>query len=147
VGTLNDPSFADDPSKAGDSRWVHRPARDVARYAQRHDPSTVPGRIHAGLRHMISLRQQTPALAGGRLAPFWTHNVSVLGYQRFGEANRVLVLGNFSEFDQHIAAHVLGAQPDQALDLISGQTLNLRGGLTLAAYQTLWLALPPVTPS
>jgi amylosucrase len=145
VGTLNDAGFVNDPGKAGDSRWVHRPARDAARYAQRNDPSTVPGRIHAGLRRMIALRQQTPALAGGRLAPFWTHNASVLGYQRFGEVSNVLVLCNFSEADQHIAAHVLGAQPDQARDLISGATLNLRGGLTLSAYQTLWLEIPPAT--
>ena len=33
VGTLNDPDYINDPGKAGDSRWVHRPARDAARYA------------------------------------------------------------------------------------------------------------------
>ena len=32
IGALNDSSYVNDPGKAGDSRWVHRPARDVARY-------------------------------------------------------------------------------------------------------------------
>ena len=36
VAQLNDYSYADDPATAGDSRWVHRPARPVERYAQRH---------------------------------------------------------------------------------------------------------------
>ena len=38
VAQLNDYSYIDDPATAGDSRWVHRPARPVERYAQRTDP-------------------------------------------------------------------------------------------------------------
>ncbi|MFM2057056.1 MAG: hypothetical protein RLY71_1441 [Pseudomonadota bacterium] len=142
VGTLNDPSYVNDPGKADDSRWVHRPARDAARYAQRHDPSTDAGRIHAGLRHLIALRRHLPPLAGGRLIPFLTHNPAVLGYQREGTQpgqGRVLVLGNFSEFVQHVGAEVLSAMPQQMVDLIGQTASDTRQGLTLAPYQMLWL--------
>ena len=45
VGTLNDFAYLNDPGKAGDSRWVHRPPRHAERYAQRHDPATDAGRV------------------------------------------------------------------------------------------------------
>ena len=57
VGTLDDHGYVNDPGKAGDSRWVHRPARDEQRYADRRDPSTDAGRLHAGMRHLIALRE------------------------------------------------------------------------------------------
>ncbi len=147
VGALNDPHWAADPAQAGDSRWVHRPRRDLARAAQRHDPSTAPGRIFAGLRHLINLRQHLPAFANGRLAAFWTKNAAVLGYQRqLWQDGRlqseVLVLGNFSELPQTVSAEVLAGMPAQAVDLISNLALDLRADVTLGAYQMLWLQCP-----
>ena len=43
IGTLNDYAYRDDPAKAHDSRWVHRPFADPARYARRNDPATIEG--------------------------------------------------------------------------------------------------------
>lgn len=139
VGTLNDPTYADDPAKAGDSRWVHRPARSPQLYAQRQDPQTAAGRIYAGLRRLIEVRQSCPALAGGELTGFRSGNPSVLGYSRAAGQRRVLVLANFSEFDQACPARVFSAQPDSAVDRISGRACRLGEGLTLAPYELLWL--------
>jgi len=143
IGALNDLHWADDPGHGGDSRWVHRPVRDLARSAQRDDPSTAPGRIYAGLRHLIALRQHLPSLAGGRLHAFWTRNRSVLGYLRSGEGQggggNILVLGNFSEHPQAIDAAVLLGMPAAAVDLIGQTAFNLRTGFTLAPYQMVWL--------
>ncbi|MEY8878439.1 MAG: alpha-amylase family glycosyl hydrolase [Leptothrix sp. (in: b-proteobacteria)] len=143
VGALNDPHWADDPAQAGDSRWVHRPKRDLARWAERDDPSTDAGRLYAGLRHRIALRQHLASFAGGRLTPFWTHNAAVLGYMRSGEGQQgggdILVLGNFSEQPQSVAAPVLASLPAQAVDLIGQTAFELRAGITLAPYQMLWL--------
>jgi amylosucrase len=139
VGTLNDDSYLSNPDQAADSRWVHRPARDAARYAQRHDPQTIPGRIYQGLRRMIGARKATAEFAGGRLLGFRAGSRSVLGYMRGTPANHVLVLANFSETRQRIPPHILSAQPDAAADLIGGASHRLRGGLTLEPYQVLWL--------
>jgi amylosucrase len=143
VGTPNDPGYADDPAKAGDSRWVHRPARSSQLYAQREDPQTAAGRIHAGLRRLIEARQCNPAFAGGALTGFRSGNASVLGYSRAAGPRRVLVLANFSEFDQPCPARVFAAQPEVAVDLIGGSPRPLRQGLTLAPYELLWLDVGP----
>jgi amylosucrase len=142
VGTLDDHGYINDPGKASDSRWVHRPARDERRYAERRDPSTDAGRLHAGMRHLISLRRHLPALAGGHLVPFFTKNPSVLGYLRDGAHSGpggVLVLGNFSEFPQTIAAEVMSAMPAKLVDLIGQSAFDARSAVTLAPYQMVWL--------
>jgi amylosucrase len=142
VGALNDLRYVDDPGQASDSRWVHRPVRDAQRYAERDDPSTDAGRIHAGLRHLIALRRHLPALAGGHLTPFWTKNPAVLGYLREGRhpgQGRVLVLGNFSEFVQSVAAEVLSGLSAHWVDLIGQSAFDARTSITLAPYQLLWL--------
>ncbi|HEX7959215.1 MAG TPA: hypothetical protein VF493_04825, partial [Terriglobales bacterium] len=44
VGTLNDYSFAQDPRKVGDNRWVHRSKTDwVWQERERHDPDSSHG--------------------------------------------------------------------------------------------------------
>ena len=141
VATLNDPSYQQDAHKAVDSRWLHRPARDPVRYAQRHDPSTLAGRMFTGLTHLVGLRKHLPALAGGALVPFNTHNPAVLAYQRGQGTGGVLVLANFSEHTQPVAASVLQALPVTVVDAVSGGGFNLRTGLILQPYQQLWLLL------
>jgi amylosucrase len=139
VGTLNDADYLDDPDRAADSRWVHRPARESMRYAERRDPATIPGRIFQGLSQMIEARRATPAFAGGSLVGFRAGAPSVLGYTRALGTGRVLVLANFSEERRRIEPHVLSAQPAEAHDLITGHLHTLRDGLELGPYQMLWL--------
>ncbi|MDE2349358.1 MAG: alpha-amylase family protein [Gammaproteobacteria bacterium] len=143
VGTLNDHGYLRNPDQAGDSRWVHRPAYDAARYAQRLDPATIPGRLYQGMRRMIEARRANPVFAGGRLQGFRAGTRSVLGYTRGTPGNHVLVLASFSEMKQRIPPHILSAQPDSARDLIAGGNHRLREGLTLEPYQVLWLDCRP----
>lgn len=143
VGTRNDDAYLNDPGKSGDSRWVHRPPRAAALYEQRHDPSSVAGQIHAGLRKMIACRSACASFAAGQLTGFRAGNASILGYQRGGPEARVLVLANFSEHEQHSPAAVFSAMPAQALDLLTGRVRALHGGITLAPYEVLWLACEP----
>lgn len=142
VGTLNDTAWRDDPAKAGDSRWVHRPKRDAQRYAQRHDAATVPGRLYAGLKRLIDLRRATPALGGTALTGFGTGNPHVLGYLRGHGTGRLLVLANYSDHPQAVSDAVLAAGPARATELINGQALAPRQGLTLPPYGLLWLPYP-----
>ena len=141
VGTLNDLSYQDDVAKADDSRWVHRSERVKSLHADRHDQTNVAGQIYAGLRHMITQRSACAAFAGGHLTGFRTGNASVLGYQRGTDDCKVLVLANFSEFEQHCSPEIFSAMPDEAMDLLGNSlvTLPLRRGLTLTAYQVVWL--------
>ena len=139
VGSINDHRYLSDPAKAADSRWVHRPPRDAAAYQQRHDASSVAGRIFQGLRRMIAVRSGDPVFAGGQLTGFRAGSRSVLGYMRGPHGAHVLVLANFSESPQRVPPHILSAQPEQVQELISGQPFKLRQGVPLAPYQVVWL--------
>ena len=141
VGTLNDPNYVDDVAKADDSRWVHRSKRVKLLYDSRHDQSTVAGQIYTGLQQMIVQRSACEAFAGGHLTGFRTGNASVLGYQRGTDGCKVLVLANFSEFEQHCSPEIFSAMPSDVNDLLGNSlvTLPLRQGLTLMAYQVVWL--------
>ncbi|MFM8321414.1 MAG: alpha-amylase family glycosyl hydrolase [Chloroflexota bacterium] len=106
-GTLNDYAFRDDPAKAGDSRWVHRPFTDWSRFPRRLDPAAIEGRVYLGLQRLIQARRSTPAFGAGPTQVIETGLPAVLGYVRQGEGQRVLVFANFSEQPQLVPANLL----------------------------------------
>jgi amylosucrase len=143
VGTLNDYSYRSDPAKAKDSRWVHRPFTDwEGRMARRNDPQTVEGRIFGELRRLIALRKEHAALADGEMDVIPTNNDHVFGYVRRFQGQRVLVLANFAEEEQIIAANEIRLQGlgYAFTDLVSGRTITVAEDLRLEPYQFVWLA-------
>jgi glycosidase len=107
IGTLNDYRFRNDPNKAHDSRWVHRPFADAARYARRNTPATVEGQIYQGLQRLIALRKSQAIFSGNEMDVIDTGNAHVLGYTRRHGLERALVFANFSEQAQTIPANLL----------------------------------------
>lgn len=136
VGTLNDYSYLDDPDKARDSRWIHRPAADAQRYARRSDPSTVEGRVYQGLCALIAMRKDHAALAGGTLQVLPTGSQHVLAFARSHAGRRVLVLANFSEQEQVVAAGLLQG-PGRAA---GRRVVRLHGSSPVDLAQNLHLA-------
>ena len=94
MGTLNDYGYRDDPAKAGDSRWVHRPFADWEKIARRNEPDTLEAEVYGGLRHLIAVRKETPAFAGGDMSVVDAGNPHVFGYVRQNDGGRILVLAN-----------------------------------------------------
>lgn len=143
VGMLNDLSYQDDPDKAEDSRWVHRPATDPERTALRNDPTTIPGRIYQGLQRLIHLRKTTLSIGGEEPVFIDTGNPHVFGYLRRKGSDRVLILCNFSEKPQLISGEILRASSLRAKikDLVSEQGYMIRvdGELLLEPFQFVWL--------
>ena len=88
---------------------------------------------------MVEVRASLEEFAGGQLTGFRAGSPSVLGYLRGTPGAHVLVLVNFSEQPQHCPAAVFSAQPETVMDLLSGTARGLREGLTLGAYEVLWL--------
>jgi hypothetical protein len=140
IGMLNDYLFREDPHKAGDSRWVHRPAMDWAKAELRHAAGTPQARIYSGLMHMAGLRKTLPALSTLPDA-VETGNEHVLGFAHFHDTGPLLVLCNFSEHEQHITPTRMQqagfAWP--ARDLISNAAHDLHAGVSLAPLQLMWL--------
>ncbi|MDT3316092.1 amylosucrase [Microbacterium sp. KSW4-11] len=143
LGQLNDYGYRDDPAHAGDSRWVHRPAADSAAFAARHDPSTVAGRIHSRLTKLIHTRQRTPEFADIPLTPFHTSHPSVVGFQRIG-GGVVLVLANVGDDAVVVEADTLSGFRADTTDVVTGEGVDLSGGLELPAHGFRWLRVRPV---
>jgi amylosucrase len=133
VATPNDYSYRDDPAKADDSRWVHRPAFDWQRAERRHDATTPEGRVFQTLQRMIQVRQSNPVFAGNRTRFFDTGSLHVLGYTH---NQRLHVLANFSDVEQGIH---MPFNPGGAVDLITGQALGEDSVVRLQPYQVMWL--------
>ncbi|GAA1464509.1 alpha-amylase family protein [Microbacterium thalassium] len=142
VGQLNDHGYLDDPSEAGDSRWVNRPRRPTALYDQRHDGSTVAGRLYARLTTLITTRKATPEFGGNALIPFHVPHASVIGYQRpaAGEPlKRVLVLANVGDEPAIVHADTLSGFERHAADAITGADIDLDDGILLGAHKFAWV--------
>ncbi len=141
IGTLNDYGYRDDPDKADDSRWVHRPAADPERYALRGDESTVEGQVFARLRRLIELRKQHPVFGKGETEIIDAGNPRVFGYVRRFEGERVLVLANFTEAEQRITANDLRIHglSYTFTDLATGQQFTSDTDLVLEPYRFIWL--------
>lgn len=135
VGQLNDYESLDAPGHQGDSRWAGRPVYPAERYAERDDPSTAAGQLFERFTRLIALRKSTPEFSGGTLAIFHTHNPHVLGYSRGG----ILVLANFSDHAQVVAAERFGERDANVVDLVSGDSFDLSGGIELAPHGFVWL--------
>lgn len=139
IATLNDYDFRTDPNKALDSRWVHRPAFDWQRAAQRSDAGSIPGKVFTSLQKLIAIRRGTPDFGDGPTLFFDTLNPHVLGFVR---NHRVLVLANFSDTPQTVKRDVLAAYwhvPAEVVDLYTGQPVTLDEEHTLVAWTFQWL--------
>ncbi|KQR16262.1 amylosucrase [Cellulomonas sp. Leaf334] len=139
VGQLNDYAALDEPGHGEDTRWVNRPRYPAGAYAQRDDPSTDSGRVYARLRHLVEVRRRTPELAGNALITFDTHNPHLVAYQRPGPSTLVLVVANMADDPQHVDATTLSGLPPAAHDLLDGDVVDLRAGLTVPAHGVVWL--------
>ncbi|MBS1967935.1 MAG: alpha-glucosidase C-terminal domain-containing protein [Chloroflexi bacterium SZAS-1] len=141
VATLNDYSYANDPAKAGDSRWVHRPFADQARHARRNDPATREGWVFAELTRLIRLRKDQPALWNGEMEVVDSHNPHIFSFVRNHGGQRLLIVTNFSEHPQYMDANQLRVYGPgyRFTDLITGKEYRADYALQLAAYQAMWL--------
>ncbi|MGB8644546.1 MAG: alpha-amylase family glycosyl hydrolase, partial [Anaerolineae bacterium] len=107
IGTLNDYRYAENPAKAQDSRWVHRPATDWTRMARRGDSTTTEGQIYQRLSRLIAIRKGEAAFAGSDLQVMNIPNNDTLGFVRQAGNERVLVLANFSEQERALPHNLL----------------------------------------
>ena len=144
VAQLNDHSFADDPERRDDARWVHRGNRPRDQYARRGDADTAAGRVHRRLTKLISVRQSTAEFAGGALTGFRVPLPAVVGFQRVGDDSVVLVLANVGDEAAEVDALTLSGFERTAVDLVHGTEIDLDEGVQLAPHGFVWLRVSPV---
>lgn len=141
LGMLNDYRYEDDPGKSGDSRWLHRINFDWGSAEQRFERDSLVNEIHSGMLKLVQIRQQNFAFSRAETEFIDTDNKHVLGYFRHHEEQSVLVLANFSEFAQEIAAkrlRLLGLRR-AITDIVAGRTVVATQTLTMEPYQMMVL--------
>ncbi|WP_126455044.1 amylosucrase [Sulfuriflexus mobilis] len=148
LGKLNDTSYLDDPHKAGDSRWVHRPVIDWEKAENRNIPGTVEYKIFSALKRMIAVRKEIEVFAdfnNRELIEVENPHLFVFGrYNLNKQAEQVLVVGNFDGRPQNLnlsdVGNWAGSQYGQMTDLYSGQSPDIfKGTLVVPGFGFYWL--------
>lgn len=139
----NDPGYLDDPSRAAEGRWLHRPAMDwaAAEAVAREDArTTVAHRVGRALRRLIAVRRKTPELRGdASMRALRFGDSAILGMLR---DERVLILCNLG--DREVAtvsadAEARGLAGARWHDLLDDDDRAIPMPATLAPHALRWL--------
>ncbi len=148
IGTLNNRAYLNDPAKANDSRWAHRPRIDWEVAALRNTPGTIQCRLFTAIKKMIAVRKEVVAFADFNNRELLdVGNPHLFVFARFEHTqptNRVLVVANFDHKPQHLNLGDLSRrayfQYGTARDLYSGgHPALLNDELVLPALHFYWL--------
>jgi len=148
IGTLNDTSYLDDPAKANDSRWAHRPKVDWQKAELRNKPGTVEHTLFSSLKKMIAVRKELFAFADFNNRELLdVGNPHLFVFARFEPdqtSRRVLVVANFDKAPQHLNLHDLGRKAyfrnGAIRDLYSGEKPAMfKDELVIPPCQFYWL--------
>lgn len=143
IGMFNDYSFVDDPEKAEDNRWIHRPkmdwsAAELARTAK--NKTSVAARIYSGISQITSARKQSPALHASVTTKVRAGRGSgVAIFERNHPAGQMIQVYNLSEDSRWVSQDELGDLSGNIEDRLTGEVFELREGITLSPYAAMWL--------
>lgn len=142
LGMLNDYRYDQDPARADDSRWVHRPRFREDAAERRQQTGTVEHTLFGALRKMIEIRKSQPAMAGGEMEVVHTGNGGVFSFVRRHDGGTLLVLANFTEREQRVPSNEIRVygQGYRFSELIGGADLLLdQQSTVLSPYALQWL--------
>jgi len=146
LGLRGDDAWASEPGHESDNRWAHRPWMDEAALEARHDATTVPGRLFAGVRHLAAVRASLPHLhASVASEVLEVHDPGVLAVLRRHPVGDLLALYNATQDWRSYP----GWRLDElglggAHDALTGAPAHRGddGNVWLAPWSAAWLRLP-----
>lgn len=143
IATLNDYSYKDDPSKAHDSRWLHRPFFDWNRAQNRHVGGTAEYQVFTALQHLIRIRSNESLFRSDIPAKIIEcYEQAIYSFIKYHEGEQLIFLGNFSDDRQLLdtnAFHSVGIF-GQKTDLITGKQVDFsHDRILLGPYEYVWL--------
>jgi amylosucrase len=145
IGTLNDYSFTNDPTKMDDNRWMHRPIIDWEKAGNRNKKGTIEQVLFSNLQKMIQVRKASPEFEDdNNIKLVETGNDETFAFLRSKGYKSTLVIANFKDADQDVYAHILfpqtGMQHGRLIDKITNKKVPVTDGrLRLRPYQIYWL--------
>jgi hypothetical protein len=73
---FNDAHWPQDPARADDNRWMHRPPMNWEKAARRADPSTLESRVFVAFRALIDARRALLSLRSGGVTEILLHSTT-----------------------------------------------------------------------
>lgn len=143
IATINDYSYKQEPSKAHDSRWLHRRKFDWVQAERRKDLHTSEGIIFNCIKHLIEIRKEHEIFSSTvKMNTIETSNLSIYCFYKKYKDHLFVGIFNFSEERQFIEKKVLMNHdilfPMQ--DLIQGKMIGQQlDNILIGPYEFLWL--------
>ena len=142
LGLLNDHSYEEDEHLRHDGRWMHRPRMDWAKAARRDDPTTIEGRIYAGIHHILDRRRAVPHIHAANPVSILDFGIDgVFSYVRRSPVGPLVCVCNLSERWQSIPRGTLeAAGVSEWTDQLAAATVTLSdGALPFPPQGRIWL--------
>jgi amylosucrase len=149
IGSINDTQYINDPSKANDTRWAHRPVFDWEKAARRNTPGTVEYKLFSALKRMIAVRKEIDVFADFNNRELIDagnpHLFAFTRYSMIKPSERVLVVANFDGTPQHLdltnVSNMPGSSNAQFIDLYSGGSPDVfKTSLVVPPFGFYWLS-------
>lgn len=147
LGLRNDLHYLDDPDRAADNRWMHRPAMPWEVAERRHRPGTIEARLFGWMQRLGTVQRRLAALdAAAPPEPLAVDDPHLFAFTRSrpGE-ERFLAVANFSEEAASCSTAALPFDPGEATLLLGGDESPAVGGgrLTLPGLGFAWYGFTP----
>ena len=145
LGLLNDHNYLQDPARAADNRWLHRPGMDWELAKRRAEPGTVPQRIFSALVALAEARRRTPQLhAATPVEVVDLHQPQLFAFVRRHPRGPLVAVHNVTERLQRASPRARSlVGHDHPVDRITGRPARVdHGEVVLDPYQAVWLTAP-----
>ncbi|MCW8821493.1 MAG: alpha-amylase family glycosyl hydrolase, partial [Sulfurovum sp.] len=150
IGTINDLTYLEEPNKAGDTRWAHRPKIDWEKAARRHTAGTTEYAIFSALKKMIAVSKDIDLFADfNNRELFKVNNPHLFVYSRYDLSRRderILIVANLDGRPQSLNLKDVGlwsaTQYHRLIDLHSGRAPNIfKDILVVPKFGFYWLSI------
>jgi len=138
LGMLNDESYKNDPAKADDNRWIHRPKMDWELAKSASNGEGVAGRVYEGITKLIKARKSLDSIHASVTAETEARNDgAILLIRRKHAAGLLTEIYNLTEKTQYLDSY--GIAFGDRTEAISGRQMHFAGQVAVPPYAAWWI--------
>ena len=138
LGMLNDESYKNDPAKADDNRWIHRPKMDWALAESAAKGKGVAGRVYEQIGKLITARKSLASIHASVTAETEVKNDGALLLIRRKHAAGLLTeIYNLTEKTQYL--DTFNVAFGDRVEAISGRKMHFVGQVAVPPYAAWWI--------